>query len=116
MLSYGFEEGIDYQAVLVFPHHENGTDTTKKDYALTIDTAKEISMLQRKKGKQARDILLNVKKKEAKDTFRSNKVEMALLIENETLKLDNERMKPRSEFYGNCFNESLLILGKSQKY
>jgi anti-repressor protein len=29
--------------------------TTKKDYALTIDTAKEISMLQRtEKGKQAR--------------------------------------------------------------
>jgi hypothetical protein len=35
--------------------------------------------------------------------FRSNQVGNGLLIENETFKLDNERMKPRSEFYGNCF-------------
>jgi anti-repressor protein len=55
MLSYGFEEGIDYQAVSDFLRHENGMGgTTKKDYALTIDVAKEISMIQRSdKGKQA---------------------------------------------------------------
>jgi phage antirepressor YoqD-like protein len=41
---------------------------------------------------------------------------MALLIENETLKLDNERMKPRSEFMEIVFNtESLIDIGQVAK-
>lgn len=64
MFSYGFVKDIDYQAVTVFVQHPNGVGgTKKKDYALTIDTAKEISMLQRsEKGKQARRYFIECEK------------------------------------------------------
>ena len=113
MLSYGFDEGVDYQAVSVYLRHENGMGgTTKKDFALTIDTAKEISMLQRTdKGKQARRYFIECenKIKRPRTHLEVIKSEMALLIENESLKLENERMKPRSEFVDIVFNTTSLI-------
>lgn len=52
MTEYGFTENIDYTP-LIFEHPQNGQPT--KDYALKLDMAKEISMIQRNdKGKQAR--------------------------------------------------------------
>ena len=51
MLEYGFEENKDYSKLSTVVNQL----ITKIDYVLTIDTAKEISMLQRtEKGKQAR--------------------------------------------------------------
>ena len=48
-----FEEGIDYQTLDIMSSSNNGSTT--KDFALTIDMAKEISMLARtEKGKEAR--------------------------------------------------------------
>jgi hypothetical protein len=72
-------------------------------------------MLQRtEKGKQARRYFIECEKR-SQGHLEVIKSEMALLIENETLKLDNERMKPRSEW--KWFSPNLLlILGKSQKY
>jgi regulator of replication initiation timing len=57
-------------------------------------------MLQRRESGKARQYFIAIEKQmsKAKNTFRRIKSEMALLIENEALKLDNERMKPRSEF------------------
>jgi anti-repressor protein len=81
MLSYGFEEGTDYQ-VSVFFHIENGMEVMiKKDYALTIDTAKRNIDAETEKGKQARQYFIECEKKRSHDTFRSIKSEMALLIE-----------------------------------
>lgn len=52
MFDYEFIEGIDYTPYQMV-HPSNGQ--TMEDYALTLDTAKELSMLQRTpKGKQAR--------------------------------------------------------------
>ncbi len=60
-LKYGFEEGVDFLGCEVFNTLANQTIT---DYALSIDTAKEISMLQRTdKGKQARRYFIAVEKK-----------------------------------------------------
>lgn len=60
MLEYGFEEGFDFSSFL----SESTGGRPSKEYALTIETAKEISMLQRTdKGKQARRYFIAVEKK-----------------------------------------------------
>lgn len=65
MFEYGFSESIDYQAVKNFVTHSNGVGGTyKTDYVLTLDTSKEIAMLQRsEKGKQARQYFIECEKK-----------------------------------------------------
>ena len=64
MLGYGFDENVDYEAFSVFRQHPNGIGgTTVKDYALTLDCAKEISMLQRsERGKMARQYFIECEK------------------------------------------------------
>jgi phage anti-repressor protein len=60
MLDYGFEEGSDY-TLLKFEHAQNKQEATA--YILTLDTAKEICMLQRsEKGKQARRYFIEIEK------------------------------------------------------
>ena len=65
MFDYGFSENIDYQAVNIFVQASNGVGgTNKKEYVLSLDCAKEISMLQRSdKGKQARKYFIECEKK-----------------------------------------------------
>jgi len=60
MFEYGFTEGVDYTlAKIGEPSVHN-----KTDYALTIECAKEISMLQRsEKGKEARQYFIECEKK-----------------------------------------------------
>lgn len=51
---YGFVEGVDYTSLLKIEKRETGA-TTRKEYALTLTCAKELSMVEgNKKGKQAR--------------------------------------------------------------
>ena len=62
-LQYGFIEDHDYTSVKSFTVVGNGAEKPIEDYALTIDCAKEISMLQRnEKGKQARKYFIEVEK------------------------------------------------------
>lgn len=59
MVKYGFAESIDFSAIL----SESTGGRPKQDHALTLDMAKEISMLQRTgKGKQARQYFIEVEK------------------------------------------------------
>lgn len=60
-LQYGFTENIDYQGCKIFNTQANQELT---DYALSIDCAKEISMLQRtEKGKLARLYFIEMEKR-----------------------------------------------------
>lgn len=64
MFEYGFTEGVDFTSVKSFTLVNNGAKRDIDDYALTLDTAKEIAMLQRtEKGKQARQYFIEVEKK-----------------------------------------------------
>lgn len=62
MFEYGFEENSDYVILLKY-EDKPISKSNPIDYALTIDTAKEISMLQRtEKGKQARKYFIECEK------------------------------------------------------
>ena len=52
MKKYGFEEGMDFTSVKTFTVVNNGAKKELQDYALTIDMAKELCMVQIKKSIQ----------------------------------------------------------------
>jgi anti-repressor protein len=65
MFEYGFTQHVDYQCLNKNVQTPNGgTREVFDDYALTLDTAKEISMIQRsEKGKEARQYFIACEKK-----------------------------------------------------
>lgn len=63
MSEYGFEENIDYSTVGQNCPIANGGFQFVTDHALSLDTAKEIAMIQRtEKGKQARQYFIQIEK------------------------------------------------------
>ncbi|WP_373815743.1 phage antirepressor KilAC domain-containing protein [Jeotgalibaca porci] len=63
MTEYGFEENIDYITIAQKRTTAQGNLTNYVDHILTVDMAKEVSMIQRnEKGKQARQYFLQVEK------------------------------------------------------
>nr|WP_076447578.1 phage antirepressor KilAC domain-containing protein [Chryseobacterium sp. RU37D] len=61
MFEYGFTENIDYQALV--KNDQTLKREVLEDYALSMDCAKEISMIQRsEKGKQARQYFIECEK------------------------------------------------------
>lgn len=63
MVEYGFTENKDFVAISQKRLTAQGNETTYTDHALTLDMAKEISMIQRtEKGKQARQYFIEVEK------------------------------------------------------
>lgn len=94
---YGFTENVDYAGCKVFNTLAN---QELKDFALTLDTAKEISMIQRsEKGKEARQYFIACEKKLIKPRTHLEviKSEMALLIENERVSLLLEQANTKIE-------------------
>lgn len=65
MFEYGFVENKDYAKVIVKNEdNSKGGRSTIIDYALTVDTSKEISMIQRtEKGKEARQYFIACEKR-----------------------------------------------------
>lgn len=65
MKGYGFTEGLDFEVIVVenVPSQKRERTYSMTDYALSIDMAKEICMLQRnEKGKQIRQYFLQLEK------------------------------------------------------
>lgn len=110
MFEYGFEENLDYVRV-----DKNVRGNEAKEYALTLDTAKEISMLQRSdKGKAARQYFIECEKKLREATPKLSRRELALMViqqedKIEQLQTENNKLKPRSEFVDLVFNTTDLI-------
>lgn len=102
-LQYGFEEGTDYTGCKTFnalAHQE------LQDYRLTIETAKQICMVQKNEAaKKIRKYLIEIEKAWNKpEMVMARALKMAdaeinhLKTENQVLIEDNERMKPKEIF------------------
>lgn len=64
MIEYGFEENKDFVVEDIFVRNSNGGKQTQKDYVITLDMAKEISMIQRSElGKRFRQYFIECEKK-----------------------------------------------------
>src|SRR5690625_569583 len=65
MFDYGFTEGQDYVEVSLLKNEQQTRGGhNRRDWAVTLDTAKEIAMIQRTdKGKQARQYFIEVEKR-----------------------------------------------------
>ena len=104
MLEYGFEENKDFVRV-----DKNVRGSKTKDYALNLDTAKEISMLQRtNKGKQARKYFIR-KEKEAKELVQQQQPAIPQTY-SEALRLAAEQaekieeLEPKGDVYDQVSN------------
>lgn len=99
MKQYGLTEGEDFTSVKSFTVVNNGAHKEIDDYQLTIDTAKQIAMLQRnEKGTQARKYFIQVEKE-----WNSPERVMARALEIAhktiaTLEIENKEMKPKALF------------------
>ncbi|MDN6413713.1 phage antirepressor KilAC domain-containing protein [Staphylococcus gallinarum] len=99
MVNYGFEENIDYTALTQKRVTAQGNSINYLDHALTLDTAKEIAMIQRSEpGKRARQYFIQVEK-----AWNSPEMIMqrALKIANSTinqLETQIEKDKPKVMF------------------
>lgn len=105
MFEYGLAEGEDY---ILLPNFEKQTRGGHNaiDYALTLDTAKEIAMLQRtEKGKQARQYFIECEKRlrqsQPPQISREQKIAEALMLAQGVLAEKDAQIKmltPKAEF------------------
>ena len=98
MFEYGFEEFKDYETCTFLNTHNQQVI----DYALSLDCAKEISMIQRsEKGKIARQYFLDCERKLKNPVANLTKSDLARMViesEEEKQKLieENNQLKPKA--------------------
>ncbi|WEV36253.1 phage antirepressor KilAC domain-containing protein [Lactobacillus sp. ESL0677] len=94
-----FEENTDFVFSPVSVNMPNGGVKQKSDYALTIDMAKQLCLLSRtEKGKQYRKYLIEVEKKWNDPAEIVKRGYAILQDENNHLRIENEKMKPKAIF------------------
>lgn len=117
MNEYGYQENIDYIAISQKRLTAQGNVTTYIDHALTIDTAKEIAMIQRNEiGKSVRQHFIRIE-----DAWNSPEmiVERALQIQTnkvEKLEAQVEENKPKVLFADSVVgSQSSILVGELAK-
>lgn len=109
MIEYGFKENVDFSVFLKNEHDKTAFGGVRKitDHALTLDMAKEISMIQRtEKGKQARRYFIQVEKAYRSEQSLPQTPEEKLKLTMEvTLRLD-KRVEKAEEHIDFLMNKS----------
>lgn len=95
----GFEKGIDFMSVTAVTDMPNGGTKPIKDYALTLDMAKELCMMSHTElGKKYRRYFIELEKKWNNPMEIVKRGYAILQNENAQLRIANEKMKPKALF------------------
>lgn len=87
---YGFVENLDY--ILFSPNLAKTPGRRRKDYHLTLDTAKELAMVERnEKGRQIRRYFIECEKKLREDTAKTQNA-----VRNYLLSVEGDNVSVRS--------------------
>lgn len=115
MFDYGFENQVDYSLIKIGERSAHN----KTDYALTLDCAKEISMIQRNdKGKQARKYFIEVEKSYRKLEPPKDPLQLLKIAVSELEKKDKEIkvLKPKAEFMDKVMDaDEKIDIGQATK-
>lgn len=121
MCEYGFIDGVDFNPVIFDQVRMEGNREVKRqiqDYQLTIEMAKELAMIQRnEKGKLARQYFIQLEK-----DWNSPQKVMARALqmsqqELNTLRIENEEMKPKALFADAVSTSSdSILVGQLAKF
>jgi phage anti-repressor protein len=110
-IQYGFEENKDFTSVKSLTLVNNGAERELQDYALIIDAAKEISMIQKsEKGKEARQYFIECEKEltKPKDIFEvlfdsikiiKEQSEKLKVIDNKLIELESKQITIDTNYY-----------------
>ena len=120
ILKYGFVENVDYTSVKDSTLVNNGAKRTVANYALTLEMAKEIAMIQRnEKGKQARQYFIEVERKykslatpqyNLPASYKEALLQLVERIEqNEQLENQVKELAPKAEYTDKVLRSSTKI-------
>lgn len=93
MFEYGFAESVDYMEV--FPENRNNPSGGRpsRNWAIALDMAKEISMIQRTdKGKQARQYFIEVEKRKSVAPTGQNLLALAVIEAQKVIEAKDQRI------------------------
>lgn len=123
MTAYGFENGTDFTSVKSSTVVNNGAEIQIDDYAISIEMAKQICMLQRSDlGKEYRQYFIQLEKDWnspekvmaralgiAKKQLESMSADVKRLEkENSALSVQNETYRPKAEYFDQLVDRKLL--------
>lgn len=114
---YDFVENQDYQTAPQIYGTANGGHATRTEYALSIDMAKELSMVENnEKGKLARRYFIECEKMVAErqaaqlpNTYlEALKALVASEERKQVLELENKAMKPKADYFDDLVERNML--------
>lgn len=117
MITYGFDENVDYRAMAQKRATAQGNETTYIDHEITLDMAKEIAMIQRsEKGKEIRQYFLELERRWNSPEAVMNRALEYSRKQVKALMEENKELKPKAIFADAVSSsDSSILIGQLAK-